>query len=176
MAEEKEVMFDAPIPGQGLTAPVGGRPWQQPPQYTTVEEALDNYYMPKFTDQDFLPELLNIVELGIPLTTIANSFQLSAVMEGKHTIDVGVLVIPVIVELLINISEANDVKYTSGLEKEKEKGLSNVQIALAKKQGLLETDIEKEEDMPIKEEEEDMEEEEPMSISIGLMSRRESVQ
>ena len=176
MAEEKEVMFDAPIPGQGLTAPVGGRPWQQPSQYTTVEEALDGYYMPKFTDQEFLPELLNIIELGIPLTTIANSFQLSAVMEGKHTIDVGVLVIPVIVELMINISEANDVKYTSGLDKEKEEGLTNVQIALAKKQGLLEVKDEEEEIIKEPVEEETECEEEPMSMSIGLMSRRESVQ
>ena len=68
---QREVQVDAPIPGMSLTAPLGGRPWQQPPQMTTVEEAID-YYLPKLMDREFLPELLTIVELGVPLTTIAN--------------------------------------------------------------------------------------------------------
>ena len=36
-----ELMFDAPIPGMGMTHEVGGRPWQTPPQHNTVEEALE---------------------------------------------------------------------------------------------------------------------------------------
>ena len=37
MVETKEPIFDAPIPGMSLTAELGGRPWQSPPQYATVE-------------------------------------------------------------------------------------------------------------------------------------------
>ena len=40
MAELPTPSFDYPIPGQGMTAEVGSRPWQNPPQYTTVEQAL----------------------------------------------------------------------------------------------------------------------------------------
>lgn len=170
MNNDKTPEINAPIPGMSMTAPLGGRPWQQPPQMATVEEAMD-YYVPKLMDREFVPELLTIIELGIPLTTIANSFQLASVMEGKHSIDVGILVIPVLVELMITIAEANEVEYVSGMSREKEKGLSNAQIALAKKKGMLDKDTKVEEPTP--EPTEEPEEEEP---SMGLMSRRENVQ
>jgi|TARA_R100001460_G_C3539190_1_gene174299 hypothetical protein len=169
MIKDKTPEINAPIPGMSLTAPLGGRPWQQPPQMATVEQAID-YYVPKIMDKEFLPELLTIIELGIPLTTIANSFQLASVMEGKHSIDVGVLVIPVLVELMMTVADANEVEFVSGMSREKEKGLSNAQIALAKKKGLLDKDIEVEEPTPEPTEEP---EEEP---NMGLMSRRENVQ
>lgn len=166
MANGQEVMIDAPIPGQSLTAPVGGRPWQQPPQYATVEEALE-YYYPKFADPEFGNQLLEIIDLGVPLTTIANSFQMASVMEGKHTIDVGILIIPVLVELMINMAEANNVSYTSGMDKDKEEGgFSPTQIALAKKKGLLDA-------KPVEKPEMPMPEEQAEPSPMGLMSRRE---
>ena len=169
MNNDKTPEINAPIPGMSLTAPLGGRPWQQPPQMATVEEAID-YYVPKIMDREFVPELLTIIELGIPLTTIANSFQLASVMEGKHSIDVGILVIPVLVELMMTLADANEVEYVSGMSREKEKGLSNAQIALAKKKGMLDKDMKIEEPTPEPTEEP---EEEP---NMGLMSRRENVQ
>ena len=126
-------------------------------------------------DREFLPELLTIVELGVPLTTIANSFQLASVMEGKHSIDIGVLVLPVLVEMMITIAEANEVEYVSGMERSKEDKLSNAQVALAKKKGMLgkiEED-EQPEEMPMPEQQQ---EEEPMEApAMGLMSRREEM-
>lgn len=169
MINDKTPEINAPIPGMSLTAPLGGRPWQQPPQMATVEQAID-YYVPKIMDKEFLPELLTIIELGIPLTTIANSFQLASVMEGKHSIDVGVLVIPVLVELMMTVADANEVEFVSGMSREKEKGLSNAQIALAKKKGLLDKDIEVEEPTP------EPTEEPEEGPNMGLMSRRENVQ
>lgn len=163
---ETEVQMDAPIPGQSLTAPMNGRPWLKPPQYKTVEEALD-YYVPKLTDREFVPELLTIIELGIPLTTIANSFQLASVMEGKHSVDVGILVIPVLVELMMTLADANEVEYESGMTREKENRLSNAQIALAKKKGVLDGKPKDEDPMEMLKEET----EKPNPI-MGLMSPR----
>ena len=76
MPELNEVVHDGPIAGQSLTAEYGARPWQSPPQYSTLEEALD-WYIPKLTDKAFTSELFDIIEMGIPLTTIANSMQLT---------------------------------------------------------------------------------------------------
>jgi len=167
--KQREVQIDAPIPGMSLTAPVGGRPWQQPPQMATVEESID-YYITKVMDREFLPELLTIIELGVPLTTIANSFQLASVMEGKHSIDVGVLVLPVLVELMITVAEANEIEYVSGMERKREDKLSNAQVALAKKKGLLDKIEEEDEEMSMPEQQD----EEPMEApTMGLMSKRE---
>ena len=94
-----ELSFDAPIPGEALTAEVGSRPWQKPPQYSTVEDALE-YYVPRLTDKDFESDLLDTMELGVPVTTMANSIQISGVMQGLHTVDVGLLLIPVLMEMI----------------------------------------------------------------------------
>ena len=106
MADDRQIQMDAPIPGMGMTAPLGGRPWQQPPQMGTVEEAME-YYIKKLEDPDFVPELLTVIELGVPLTTLANTMQLASVMEGKHSVDVGMLVIPILVELMSNSAYNN---------------------------------------------------------------------
>jgi len=175
----REVQIDAPIPGQSLTAPIGSRPWQQPPQYTTVEQALD-YYLPKLTDKDFIPELLNIMEIGIPLTTIANSMQTAGVSEGKHTIDVGILITPVIVELLKNIGEANGIEYVTGIEGEKSDEFSSASLSAAKKRGdlTLEEPTLEEPTIPMSSEpiiEDNADEEEIMEEPKGLMARRSTV-
>lgn len=166
--ESREGMFMAPIPGSGLTAELGATPWQHPPQYTTVEEALD-FYAPKILNPNVKDDLLNVMETGIPLTTIAQALQMGGVMEGKHTIDVGILVTPVIVEMLAYLADTEQVEYKTGLEPVKNSDtISDSEIALALSKVPKKMEEAKEE----KVEEEPVEEpvqEEPM----GLMARRQ---
>ena len=131
MAELDAVPFDAAIPGQSLTAELGSRPWQQPAQYTTVEEALD-YYLPRLQSDEVSAQLLDVMEMGIPVTTIANTMQLGSVMEGKHSVDVGMLILPVLVELIMMIGDTAGIKYTTGLEKDKVTRSSLVDLAVEK--------------------------------------------
>ena len=131
MAELDAVPFDAAIPGQSLTAELGSRPWQQPAQYTTVEEALD-YYLPRLQSEEVSAQLLDVLEMGIPVTTVANTMQLGSVMEGKHSVDVGMLILPVLVELIMLIGDTAGVEYTTGLEKDKVTRSSLVDLAVEK--------------------------------------------
>ena len=58
MAEiDREPSFNAPIPGQAMTAELGSRPWQRPPLYTTVEEAIQ-FYVPRMNDEEFSDSLV----------------------------------------------------------------------------------------------------------------------
>lgn len=111
-----EPTFDAPIPGMSLTHELGARPWQTPPQYTTVEEALD-YYIPRFANDDVTDQLMDVLEMGVPVSTVANNIQLAGVMEGKHSVDVGMLVIPVLMELIMYLADQEGIKYNTGMEK-----------------------------------------------------------
>lgn len=168
MAKLDAVPFDAAIPGQSLTAELGSRPWQQPAQYTTVEEALD-YYIPRLQSDEVSAQLLDVLEMGIPVTTVANTMQLGSVMEGKHSVDVGMLILPVLVELIMLIADTANVKYTSGLEKDKEIRGSVVDLAVKK---FKDKDVEQEEEdtgaeTTIKEMKEAADER-----ATGLMSRR----
>lgn len=132
-------MLDAPIPGMSLTHELGARPWQNPPQYNTIEEALD-YYIPRLQSDEVSEQLLDVMEMGIPVTVIANTMQLAGVMEGKHTIDVGMLLLPVLVELIMLIGDSAKIKYTSGLEKDKKVRSSLVDNAIERFTTEEETD------------------------------------
>ena len=153
--------LDAPVPGEGLTHELGDRPWQKPAQLTNVDDVMP-FYREKITDEEFIPQLMQVIELGIPLTTIANAMQSAAVMEGVHSIDVGVLMLPIIVELLKFVAEKNNVKYVTGMEKRDVKPNDEMVTALAMKEIDEEAGMQEE---PA--EEEPVEEPQPR----GLMAR-----
>lgn len=157
----QQASLDAPIPGEGLTHELGDRPWQKPAQLTNVDDVMP-FYREKILDEEFIPQLLQVIELGIPLTTIANAMQSAAVMEGVHSIDVGVLMLPIVVELLKFVAEKNDVKYVTGMEKREVEPNDEMITALAMKEMGEETGMPKE---PI--EEKPVEEPQPR----GLMAR-----
>ena len=164
-----EPNLDYPIPGMGMTAELGSRLWEQPPQLDTVDEATD-FYMERMKQEDVQKGLIKVIDMGVPLTTIANAIQLANVMEGRHNIDVGVLMLPILVETMRYIAEEANIEYVTGMEEIKEKD-----DALALKVASKMID-EKEEEV----EEEDVNkisETETTGVEIvkppkGLMSRR----
>ena len=172
MNQFDEESFDRPIPGMGMTAELGGRPWQTPPTYATIEETSD-YYIERMANPAFKEQLLDVMEMGVPLSTLANTIQLTSVMQGLHTVDVGMLVIPILVEAMMLIGDAADVKYVTGMEdtKSERPGLnSRIITELKSKQGNAE-------DMPTEEVVEEVEQEQdseemPMEQPKGLMARR----
>lgn len=128
-----EPMLDAPIAGMSMTHELGARPWQSPAQYTTVEEALE-YYIPRFANDDVTEQLMDVLETGVPVATLANTIQLAGVMEGKHNIDVGMLVIPVLMELIMYMADEEGIEYNTGLEKDDDIRSTQIQKALVRLQ------------------------------------------
>jgi hypothetical protein len=164
MPEAMQPSLNRPIPGQSLTSELGGRPWQSPPQYATVDDAMD-WYLERFDSQEVVEELMSVIESGIPLSTLANSMQLGAVLNGVHSIDVGVLVMPIIIEMMKYLAEQTDTKYKMGDEPEETDRPSDAVIASA----LNELKNQQE---GSDSEEPEMEEEETMPEPSGLMARR----
>jgi len=175
MAQNYRKSFNAPIPGQSLTAELGARPWQHPPQYNTVEEAMD-FYAPRILEPQFRDQIVDVMELGIPLTTIANSLQSGGVMQGKHSIDVGILIMPVLIEMLSYVGDEEKITYTVGTEIEDEDEDKFRDSTIAKAMRSVKEKMEKEGKEPIEELPESGVEEEGMSeepASAGLMARRQ---
>ena len=166
MVEVPSPSFDRPTPGMSLTAELGNRPWQQPPQYSTVEEALQ-WYIPRLTNPEMLDQLLDVMESGLPLTAIANAMQTGGVMEGKHSLDVGILIMPVLIETMAYLAEEAGIEYEAGTnkrigsDKPSDAAVARALAMVKKKKGEVSKEPE--------EEQVEMELEEP---SGGLMSRR----
>ena len=131
MQNNKEILTDMPIAGESLTAELGSRPWQSPPQFETPEQAIGHYFT-RLTDPQDSIGIINALEKGIPVETLTEVIQLGGVMEGLHTIDVGVLISPVIAETLIQLAEKAGIKYTvEDEEKAEEKMPEDLDIELA---------------------------------------------
>lgn len=92
-------MFDAPIPGQSLTMTPKNAPWENPPQMNTVEEVVP-YYIQKLSNQAVMDDFGALVDAGVPLQPIVEGLYMTGVVRGMHTLDVGLLIAPVIKEYL----------------------------------------------------------------------------
>ena len=171
--ERKEPLFDAPIPGQSMLHELGARPWQSPPQYSTVEEVVD-FYISKMATDEVSVQIADILEMDVSVVDLAHTMQLANVMEGVHTIDVGVLVTPVLMEFIMLIGDSVGVKYRTGLD-EQDENVKNAMINKAMRK--FKQEEKKQDDMPTEETtpvvEEPMKESDTMSNLTGLMARKQ---
>ena len=113
-------VFAAPTPGISWTAPPKGRPWLTPPSQVDVSTIAKSYMM-SLGDAEAANDILDALETGVPIATIAETFMLGNVSKGRHTLDAGILVMPVIMEMLKSIAEVNDIKVVM-FQKDLEKG------------------------------------------------------
>lgn len=172
MAIEKEVKITGPVPGMSLTADPKSRPWRKPYQLSTIDEVAP-YYMEKMLTPEFTEGLIEQVETGFELVIIADIFVAVSTMEGVHSVDLGALVSPIIIELMKAILDKEGVSYTVGDEKD--------DITMSKKEmiklrdSLINEDSDEDEMSDMQEssdqEEEEDEQNEIDQIKNGLMSR-----
>jgi hypothetical protein len=133
-----------------------------------VERAAE-YYAERILNMSARDQLVEVMESGIPLTTIANALQGGSVMEGKHTIDVGILMMPIIVEMLSYVGDEEEADYVVGIEPEQRDTDKFSSSAISKVLREMKDDLANEdgvEEMPM----EPDEEVEP--APAGLMARR----
>ena len=124
--------FPAPVPVMSLTSEPRSRPWETPAKYTTPEDAL-TFYVKSLTTPKRSVELLNLLELGYPVTNLIDIIVLGGVMGGMHSIDIGILLAPALYELITGMADAVDIEYKDGI-KDLQVGASKTLLAKAAKE------------------------------------------
>ena len=164
--DRKQPVFDLPVPGMGMTHELGARPWQQPAQYTTIDDVAQ-LYVAQMQDESFTEQALNLLETKMPVTMIANAMQTTNVMNGVHSIDTGILALPIIMEMIMFIAESDGVEYISGTERDIEAEIedSSIQAAIQK---VEDEDTMTGNEQPVMEEQQMAED----AMPTGLMARR----
>jgi hypothetical protein len=153
-----ENLLDAPVAGMSLTAEPKSRPWRRPSQVSTVDEAVA-LYAPIFSDKTTSRMLLGQIQTGIPLTSIADLLITGNTMEGKHTLDVGLLVAPVLVETMITMAEMAEIDYVIGNERTddepgtKQDIINQVMKSIKEEEGTDEESVPEEQEVAPQEEE-----------------------
>tara|TARA_R110000796_G_scaffold217466_1_gene333519 strand:+ start:2724 stop:3308 length:585 start_codon:yes stop_codon:yes gene_type:complete len=102
--------FKSPIPGESLTKELGNYPWEQPAQFDTVEDALDDY-LELLQDEDTKDNLFNMMEMGVPLDILVEATTMQGTMRGKHTLDVSYLLNPMLHEYLKAMADIMKIDY-----------------------------------------------------------------
>jgi hypothetical protein len=132
-------MFDRPIPGQSLTTPPKNAPYERPPEVVDPEQALQ-IHLDHLTNAERMEDAMFFLEMGVDMVTLVEGILRSAVMEGIHTVDVSLIIAPVIHEYIKSTADLLGVEYNEGFEdkqgKERQGYVRNAALAEKKMQSL----------------------------------------
>lgn len=112
--------LNAPIPGQSLTNEPGNVPWEQPPQMVDLDEVA-KYYIERLSEPEGVDAVSGLLRSGTPALEVAKTLMRFSVMKGLHTVDLGMIAVPVIVEMVKSIGDIEDIDYFVMSEDEKTK-------------------------------------------------------
>ncbi len=108
--------FSGPIPGQSLTGTPKGHPWERPPEINDPEEAI-LMHISRLSQPDMLNSVLDLIELEeIDINTMVKGIMRGAVSSGVHSIDVGLIVAPVVHEFIKQAAMASGIAAEDGFE------------------------------------------------------------
>ncbi len=108
-------MFNAPIPGESLTKAPKQYPWERPPEMVDPEEVLQTYVR-KLNEPDRMEGLMDALEVGFPLKDLVEGLLRTGVANGIHTVDVSLIVAPVIHDYIKSFADELGVEYDEGFE------------------------------------------------------------
>jgi len=102
--------LNAPIAGQSLTDEPKNYPWERPPEIVDPRQAI-KYHIEGLNNPESLDNIVELMQIGIPVSVLAKTAMTTAQMEGIHSIDVSLIIRDTIKEELITIAEEAGVDY-----------------------------------------------------------------
>ena len=171
-------VFNGPVPGQSLTAEPKSLPFERPADIVDPIEALE-MHIDNMSEPDAIEDALFFLEMGLDLVTLVEGILRSAVMEGVHSLDISLIIAPVLHEHIKSIADAADLDYDEGFDdagrdKTLEYERDTMRAKKLLKQISKEEGIEEEEPEVQVKEEPEMETTDVAPPTQGLMSRIET--
>jgi len=109
--------FDAPIPGQSLTNEPKNAPWERPPETSNPDEAIV-HHLTRIGTPKVLNSILDGVGQGLPVSMLTELVLTGAVAQGIHSIDISMMIAPVIQDYIVNLLEEEDVEFKEFFEED----------------------------------------------------------
>lgn len=173
--------FDAPIPGQSLTDTPKNAPYERPPEIVDPMEAVDAH-IDNLNKDGAMDDVIYFLEMGVDLQTMVQGILRSAVVAGLHSVDVSLIIAPIIHEYIKGLVEVTGIEFNEGFDDKEGKEVLNYRRDVARAKKALDK-IKEKEGMIVPEEEpkmsDDIDLEEPEIIQeekkepakSGLMAR-----
>tara|TARA_B110000908_G_scaffold12402_1_gene14386 strand:- start:1357 stop:1863 length:507 start_codon:yes stop_codon:yes gene_type:complete len=166
------------IPGQSLTAEPKAAPYENPPEMNTEEDAI-MWHLERLSEEDRMEALVDTLELGVDVVTLTEGILRGAVLEGRHSIDISLVIAPVIHEFIKTTAEKMNIDFEEGLPDDSEERIDiEYQINERKAKKMLE-ELDMDEGTDVETVDEPIQEELPMDMPMmkpkGLMAKRGEV-
>ena len=113
-------IFDGPIPGQSLTDEPGNYPWEKPPVHADPMDALE-MYMKKLGNEDVIDNVIDMLDVGVPVNTVASAMLTMGFAEGEHSVDTKFILMPFIAAHIKSIADVVGVDYKLDMTDYKDK-------------------------------------------------------
>lgn len=111
-------MLKAPIPGQSLTGTPKNAAWERPPQMNKAPEVIA-FYMDKLTDEKRMDAMIQMLETqDVSVRDLTEGVLRAGVASGRHSIDLSLMVAPVIHEYIASTADQVGIDYLTGFEEE----------------------------------------------------------
>lgn len=97
-------MFTFPIPGHSLTHEPKSQPWEHPPKFVHLDEAM-KFLMHQMLEPHFLKQLLMIMNAGMSIEAITRTIIMAGFANGQWTPTLGMLIYKPLMLSLIAIAK-----------------------------------------------------------------------
>jgi hypothetical protein len=111
--------FDRPTPGESLLAEPKSRPYERPAEMSKLSDVID-LYVSRITKDEVIDNVIQMLDLGVPVELLVESITLSFVMQGTHSMDNKMLISPMLHEYIRMLGKKAGVKVVDGLNPDEE--------------------------------------------------------
>ena len=135
--------FDAPVPGESLTATPRNAKWEHPPHMPETGDAFE-YIWNQMHKEPQLTQLISLLQTGVPVEALAKTLLFAGFSEGKWTVDGAILLAePVFLSIVALAKNAGIKEINMSLEKEDPISFAR-QTQVMKEMSKQVTDVKKE--------------------------------
>ena len=108
-------MLQGPIPGMSLTKEPQEAPWENPPELSTIQDVID-FYTEKMLGDEIEDAILVALDEGLSVERMAEFISTSGTMNGRHSLDLAILVNPYVREIIRFMAESANIDYVDSYE------------------------------------------------------------
>lgn len=134
--------YEKPIPGESLTDEPGSRPYERPPQIVKPADAIE-YHLDRLSDPKRMEAALELLESDyFNLVELVEGTMRIAVSQGIHSIDMSLLISPVIHEFIKQTAMTVGIEFNEGIvDLDREEKAKRAKAAVMAKKKLKSMDI-----------------------------------
>ena len=151
----ESVISNRPIPGQSLTTTPKNAQYEQPPLIVDPDKALQ-VHLKRLSKPKSMEDMLEFIDTGVDIRTLVEGILRGAVLNGIHSIDVSLIIAPVLHEFIRGLPLAAGIDFKDGFEDQQD--VDEAMYRIKKPFKDVPKEIVEEEEIPEK--------------SSGLMARR----